>query len=94
MPWIIKNDISWLIQHAFRDQHRQWICKKTKAFIQMTHIGRSIWVRPMEGGFGEVRQVQHFICPVCSKKIPEDGTEIYEDELMEMPSGDITIENE
>ena len=49
--------------------------------------GRSIWLRPLMGGPGEVRKVFHPYCVTCSDepRIVPLGTPIYADELTDWP---------
>jgi hypothetical protein len=45
--------------------------------------GRSVWIRPLSGGYGEVRKVFHTYCVTCNDPKPEIelGSPIYGDEL-------------
>ncbi len=85
--WLQKIQAEWLEEHATRGEDGKWRCKKTEAVVQFAATGRSIWVRPFGGGFGEVRPVAHLFCPGCTPeaemKLPEYGTPIYEDELLQ-----------
>jgi len=50
-------------------------------------VGRSIWIRPLMGGPGEVRKVFHPYCVTCGDEAPPIslGHPIYDDELTSWP---------
>jgi hypothetical protein len=78
-----KTDVTWLREHADQRGH-EWFCKTTGAAIQTARTGRSIWLRPFDGGYGEVRDVDHLWCPSCTPEPRvEYGTPIYADELVD-----------
>jgi len=83
---IPKRDRDWLLEHAERDIGGNWKCKKTGVRITTSITGRSIWSRPFHGGSGEVRQLVHLHCHECQPdfKLPEYGTSIYEDEIVDV----------
>ena len=62
------------------------VCKVSGEPLQEIVTGRSIWIRPFGGGFGEVRRVAHLYCGCEPKREPPTyGTPIYEDELVGLP---------
>jgi hypothetical protein len=77
--------MQWLREHANLDHRVGWKCKTTGQPIKIALIGRSVWIRPFLGGYGEVRQVGHSYCPCCQPnfELPKLSTPIYEDELGE-----------
>ena len=77
-----KEMLAWLHGHAeLRDN--KYFCKSSGQAIGCAVIGRSIWVRPFQGGFGEVRPVLHVVCTACTPRttLPSHGDPIYSDEL-------------
>ena len=61
-------------------------CPKCKGRdIEYVGTGRSVWVRPFDGGFGEVKNVGELYCPACDGRPepPSYGTPIYSDEFVE-----------
>lgn len=80
-----EKDKDWILEHAEQDDGGNWKCKKTDAIIQCSTTGRSIWTEPFLGGSGEVRQIGHLHCPECQPnfKLPEHGTPIYSNELVQ-----------
>ena len=80
------SDSTWVEQHAVQGEDGKWQCKETKAVIRIIVTGRSIWIRPFTGGFGEVRKVGHLYCPKCTPNTnpPQYGAPIYEDELVQV----------
>lgn len=82
--WVIAAEQKWLNEHA-EYVDGQWRCKTTGLAIMYRTVGRSIWMRPTQGGFGEVRPVAHLYCEGCNPNFspPRMGEPIYEDELVE-----------
>ena len=92
MPWIrkadhkrffadpVKSPIEW------KGKDKGWREKETGKKLMQSATGRSIWIRPFDGGSGEVRSVQHLY--IEGEHCPTDGitygSPIYEDELMEV----------
>lgn len=60
-------------------------CRRCGGDLRMIGTGRSLWVRPFAGGFGEVAAVSEVFCPSCdSEPVPPSyRTPIYDDELVE-----------
>tara|TARA_B100000745_G_scaffold53689_1_gene31869 strand:+ start:1628 stop:1888 length:261 start_codon:yes stop_codon:yes gene_type:complete len=81
---VTKADHDWLLEHAAQNPDNTWVCKETGADIQYKEVGRSIWIRPFQGGFGEVLTVAHLYCPKCQPDFvaPTSGRPIFEDELV------------
>jgi hypothetical protein len=82
--WLISSEVEWLKQYAEKDETGVWRCKTCNEPIRTAVVGRSIWIRPFNGGPGEVRRVTHLACLVCTpeKQPPRYGSPIYEDELV------------
>lgn len=61
-------------------------CGKATLMVRVQY--RSLWVRPFEGGFGEVGRVAEIYCSGCDPepKLTTAGAPIYEDELLEVVS--------
>lgn len=83
--FVLEKDHKWVERHAEQRKDGVWVCKATHARIRCTEIGRSLWIKPFDGGFGEVRPVGHLWCPDCGEKPHiKYGMPIYEDELVEV----------
>lgn len=82
---IPKDHAVWLKRHAEIGSDDIPRCKTSKARIKIRIIGRSIWIRPFNGGFGGVERICHLYCPVCmpNPQFPEYGEPIYDDELID-----------
>lgn len=66
-------------------------CLRCSGRLQARYSWRSIWIvwpggHRVEGGYGEVRRVGVVYCPSCDPRPDEldQGTPIYEDEIVEV----------
>ena len=84
---ISKAHAEWLKQHAEVGPDNIARCKTSNCKIKLRIIGRSIWIKPLTGGFGSVEKVAHPYCPTCvpDPQFPKYGEPIYDDELIERP---------
>ncbi len=90
--WILKNDHERFFANpatspvTWRGVDKGWVDKETGAQLRFVAVGRSIWIRPCEGGSGEVRRVHHLYIEGSENPYAAvtHGEPIYEDELMKV----------
>lgn len=65
----------WVQKHGRRDNGAIWICAQTKSPLCLRMIKRSLHLRGLPGGMGEVELVGHVYCPDCSSEaeFPKKG---------------------
>lgn len=61
-------------------------CKSCGSQVLVIGTGRSIWLKGMMGGYGEVEPVVEAYCPECDgdPTVPSYGTPIYENEIVDI----------
>lgn len=85
MPQVVLKDHEWCEKHAFLDDEKGWLCKKTKVPIEAQEIGRTLHDGPFPlSGSGKVPLILHLHCPECNPKYkpPIYGTPIDPDEIV------------
>ena len=83
MSWVTKASLDRIEKLGMTADNK---CFRCNAPLMISGTGRSIWVRPFDGGFGEVMLVGEVYCPKCDSapEPPGYGTPIYEDEIVEL----------
>ena len=89
--WCLREEISWLKEHAKWDEAtKKQVCKESNQAIMGVRVGRSIhsdlFARVGVGaGSGEVRYVMHWFCPSHGQEPNiRHGLPVVEGELIEI----------